>query len=576
MSSEDTEVLLVSLVSLLEPNVPTQSELLNALVDCEGNVEAAAQLLRSSTKTKHTTSKKRKRTTTDLEGWLSGKSSGRSKEKDASKSPANASKASKDASHANPGSAPCLDDSTATAAPRPQPAGTPSNVKPVDLMSILRAPPSERPSIVRNLPITLTNPAMVAHHVPCTLHHSILPPELACELFYTLLDAAQGWSRNKWWLFDRLVQSPHRTSFFARVNGFDIEGDPGETWKEAAQLWYNGRKTESPTSFPEGMEAACQYVERIVNEEIQKRVRYPLEWGGPPNANGLTWRANVAASNCYEGSKEGVGFHSDQLTFLGPYPTIASLSLGTTRIFRLREAVPSSEANKRQPRTYNIPLSHNSLIIMHASAQERFKHCIPPQSTIDVFHPPFPRRRPTPSAPSEEPDAPSPTSVSDPSPPTLEGPALVSNSSTPSRGKDPSASSSEEIPSSNCRINVTFRFYRPDFMPSTTPRCKCGVPCILRPDMKRLTDHREDGMWGKQSTGKEKGKAKAGGDASGSAAGQKGEEDFSNFRYWWTCYAGAQNEGKGCGMWKVMDVKAEGRGPFIGDLEEGKIKENVA
>lgn len=37
-------------------------------------------------------------------------------------------------------------------------------------------------------------------------------------------------------------------------------------------------------------------------------------------------------------------------------------------------------------------------------------------------------------------------------------------------------------------------------------------------------------------------------------------------KYWWTCYAGAQNDGKGCGVWKVMDVKAEGRGPFAGDV----------
>lgn len=37
-------------------------------------------------------------------------------------------------------------------------------------------------------------------------------------------------------------------------------------------------------------------------------------------------------------------------------------------------------------------------------------------------------------------------------------------------------------------------------------------------------------------------------------------------KYWWTCYAGAQNDGKGCDFWKVMDAKAEGRGPFIGDV----------
>ena len=108
------------------------------------------------------------------------------------------------------------------------------------------------------------------------------------------------------------------------------------------------------------MEAACAYIEKKVNEELDKRKRFPLEWGGKFSEN-KTWRANVAASNCYSGGKETVGFHSDQLTYLGPYPTIASLSLGTTRIFRLREVIPTVEANSRQARTYNIPLPHNSV-----------------------------------------------------------------------------------------------------------------------------------------------------------------------------------------------------------------------
>lgn len=91
------------------------------------------------------------------------------------------------------------------------------------------------------------------------------------------------------------------------------------------------------------MEEACSYIEKIVNAEMHKRDRYPLEWGGEPPAGTsgssmgsesqeekrVIWHANVAASNRYEGSQEGVGFHSDQLTNLGPYPTIASLSLGT-------------------------------------------------------------------------------------------------------------------------------------------------------------------------------------------------------------------------------------------------------
>jgi alkylated DNA repair dioxygenase AlkB len=80
------------------------------------------------------------------------------------------------------------------------------------------------------------------------------------------------------------------------------------------------------------MEQACEIIEKVVNEELKRRERYPLEYAGAPGKDSQpdkpVWEANVAAANCYEGSKESVGFHSDQLTYLGPYPTIASLSLG--------------------------------------------------------------------------------------------------------------------------------------------------------------------------------------------------------------------------------------------------------
>ncbi|TFY82287.1 hypothetical protein EWM64_g1726 [Hericium alpestre] len=329
-----------------------------------------------------------------------------------------------------------------------------------------------------------------------------------------MLHEAQSWQRNKWWLFDRLVESPHRTSFYVR-NISDVSKDGN--WNQVSRFWYNGRETEPPAGFPAPMEKACEIIEEVVNAEMHKRNRFPLEWGGVPSPSGgkdIIWRANFAASNCYEGAKETVGFHSDRLTNIGPYATIASLSLGTSRAFRLREVIPVDEVDKRAARTYNIPLAHNSvrrcsslhtmlpdphlrqLVIMHASTQERFKHSIPPQSTLDRFHPAFP-------------------------PP----------SSFPSLTLDPS----------NCRINITFRFYRPDFHPDKVPKCKCGLPTTLRPDMKKRQRER------------------------GTGKGPEQEQSEGEFRYWWTCTAGDQKEGKGCNFWKVMDVKAEGRGPFAKD-----------
>lgn len=100
---------------------------------------------------------------------------------------------------------------------------------------------------------------------------------------------------------------------------------------------YNGRETDPPSKFPSAMEEACSIIEHVVNEEMRNRKRLPLEWGGVPSSNSdePIWRANFAASNLYEGAKEGVGFHSDRLTTLGPYPTIASLSLGKPLILNV-------------------------------------------------------------------------------------------------------------------------------------------------------------------------------------------------------------------------------------------------
>ena len=63
-----------------------------------------------------------------------------------------------------------------------------------------------------------------------------------------------------------------------------------------------------------------------------------------------------------------------------------SLSLGVTRNFRLRNAPGTTD----EPRTYEIALPHNSLLIMHGGTQERYKHTVPPvgkSKAIDLFKP---------------------------------------------------------------------------------------------------------------------------------------------------------------------------------------------
>ncbi|KAF5372837.1 hypothetical protein D9758_001657 [Tetrapyrgos nigripes] len=552
--SEDTDVL----IALVSSQLNRQSDvdtILDALVQSNGDPQAAASLLNEQANPK---SKKRKRAVGGgLHGWL-----------DKDKSPKVAKK-----DDALPSRSTVTDVSSSTKPPSKssKPASTAKPV--VDLMSVLRqpeptSPKKKKPQIS---PLTLSSPAMIAEHIPCTLHTSVLPPKLASDLFYTMLTKSKNWQRNKWWLFDKVVESPHRTSFFARKTD-GVNND--ESWQEVAQYWYNGRPTAPPETFPPEMEAACSIIERVVSDQLCTRKRFPLEWAGGFGVGNedLVWRANVAASNCYEGRNESVGWHSDQMQYLGPYCTIASLSLGTRRNFSLREVIPTQEAETRRAQTFNIPLPHNSLVIMHGSCQERFKHSIPPQTSMDLYRPAYPP------------------------PPSLQSSNSSSASNTgASTSTSPNSTSTTTEPS-NCRINITFRFYRPDFKPDTIPKCKCGIPMILRPDMKgtiKRFEEQEQPQSEQKGKGKDKVKELAkdeedkelGKPVEDKVQGEevedrKGERETPAYtyvkrtdKYWWTCYAGAQNDGKGCTTWKVMDFDGEGRGPAVCQVEGAKCIE---
>jgi hypothetical protein len=177
------------------------------------------------------------------------------------------------------------------------------------------------------------------------------------------------------------------------------------------------------------MRRVSPIVQEAVNSEITKRIKdhYPngqkLKHQSPHS-----WKPNAAFVNCYDGGAESVGYHSDQLTYLGPRATIGSISLGVAREFRVRRIVPQEEDKKDKSKEDSdaqgqiaIHLPHNSLLVMHAEMQEEWKHCIAPAQTIDP-HP----------------------------------------------------------ISGNKRINITYRDYKSNLHPRITPRCKCDVPAVLR------------------------------------------------------------------------------------------------
>jgi alkylated DNA repair dioxygenase AlkB len=274
----------------------------------------------------------------------------------------------------------------------------------------------------------LFTPADIAAHTPCSIIHNFLPAEEAAALLKELLAEAPTYGRATFKLFDNVVQSPHSACFY--VNSIE------EQEKQKSEYLYNGSYLSDVRELLPEMRKVSSKVRGAVNGEIAVRIRdhYPegrkLKYQCPDE-----WIPNAAFINCYNGGAESVGYHSDQLTYLGPRPVIGSLSLGVAREFRVRKIVGREEGRtdccKRtdgsgrsradEEGQIAIHLPHNSLLVMHAEMQEEWKHSIHPSSAIDP-HP-------------------------------LAG---------------------------NKRINITYRWYRESFRPRYTPKCKCGIATVLK------------------------------------------------------------------------------------------------
>jgi alkylated DNA repair dioxygenase AlkB len=76
---------------------------------------------------------------------------------------------------------------------------------------------------------------------------------------------------------------------------------------------------------------------------------------------------NSALLNLYRDGKDSMGWHRDNEKELGTNPVIASVSLGATRIFKLRHYNNKSLAR-------SIALTHGSLLLMEAETQHYWEH----------------------------------------------------------------------------------------------------------------------------------------------------------------------------------------------------------
>ncbi|KAJ9623998.1 hypothetical protein H2203_005445 [Taxawa tesnikishii (nom. ined.)] len=320
-----------------------------------------------------------------------------------------------------------------------------------------------KPLTKRGKTFYLYSPEDIEKHTPCSIIHNFLPSAQADALLRELLGEASSFKRETFQLFDKTVESPHSMAFY--VDSLQQER------AQRTEYVYNGSYiSDIRRTLPE-MLAVSTKVRDAVNSEIQRRIKTfyhegkKLKYQSPHE-----WVPNASFVNCYDGGAESVGYHSDQLTYLGPRAVIGSLSLGVAREFRVRQVVPqdgdetSANATADAQGQISIHLPHNSLLVMHAEMQETWKHAVAPAPAID----------PHPVAGSK-------------------------------------------------RINVTYRCYKESLHPRFTPKCRCGIPTVLRCVQKK-----------KENRG----------------------------RYMWMCHAGYTPGRKGCTFFRWAEFDDDGEPPW--------------
>ncbi|GKU00757.1 grf zinc finger protein [Fusarium langsethiae] len=330
-----------------------------------------------------------------------------------------------------------------------------------DSTSLTNTPTKKKLKSKAGSTLHLYDPEDVAEHTPCTIIHNFLPPEDANRLLGELLEESKTFEKITFQLFENVVSSPHTSSFY--VESYD------EIQRQKTEYHYNGGRLTDVRRITPQLVSVKPKVQEAVNAEIQKRIktRYPggkkLKYQSPN-----PWVPNSAFVNAYTGPQQNVGWHSDHLTYLGPRAVIGSISLGVAREFRVRRILPKDNDNKTiqdqdAEGQISIHLPHNSLLVMHAEMQEEWKHSIAPALSIDP-HP----------------------------------------------------------ISGTTRINITYRDYRANMHPKLTPRCQCGLPCVLRVVTKK-----------KDSFG----------------------------RYFWMCYANSPGQ-ENCGFFQWAEFDDDGNPHF--------------
>jgi alkylated DNA repair dioxygenase AlkB len=180
----------------------------------------------------------------------------------------------------------------------------------------------------------LAAPAHVRLDLPeadIVLYRQFYSPAEADESFAALMKEAIPWKQDELVMFDKRIPVPRLASW---------HGDPGCSYT------YSGIRSEPNPWIPALLK---------IRESIERHCAQTF---------------NSVLVNQYRDGMDSVSWHSDDEPELGHQPTIASLSLGETRLFQLKH-------KRFSARRTEFDLTHGSLLIMRGPTQHQWLHQIP-------------------------------------------------------------------------------------------------------------------------------------------------------------------------------------------------------
>ncbi len=138
-------------------------------------------------------------------------------------------------------------------------------------------------------------------------------------------------------------------------------------WQEE-QIYLYGRWVKVPRLM-------CWYGDKGANYQYSGVLHQPLPWPTHLLEIKLKIEAeqklsfNSVMGNLYRSGSDSMGCHADDEKELGKNPSIASLSLGESRLLRFRHS--------KHKETLDVMLTHGDLLLMSGEIQHHWKHELP-------------------------------------------------------------------------------------------------------------------------------------------------------------------------------------------------------